>query len=69
MHKLISVAGGDKKRLSEAMLGLKQSNLDPKQHDKVYQTLNALLMCGGLGKMQHDSLGESNIEYDNTGSL
>ena len=69
MHKLLSVAGGDEKRLSGAMLGLKQSNLDPKQHDKVYQTLNALLIGNGLGKMQQDSFGESNVEHDDTGSL
>ena len=31
MHKLLSVAGGDEKHMSEAIFGLKQSNIDPKQ--------------------------------------
>ena len=58
MNKLLIRAGGDPKRLSEALSQLKTSNVDPKQQDQVYQTLNCLLGRGDEEAKGHETSEE-----------
>ena len=46
MNRLLTMAGGDPKRLREALSQLKSSKLDPKQQDQVYQALDTMLSGG-----------------------
>jgi hypothetical protein len=48
MNRLLMSAGGDPKRLGEALLQLQMSKIDPKQQNQVYHTLNKLLASGDM---------------------
>jgi hypothetical protein len=66
MKSLLMTAGGDPKRLGEALSELKGGNIDPKQHDQVYQALNQLLVKAEIQGTERE-MSESEASSEDEG--
>jgi hypothetical protein len=64
MNKLLTMAGGDPKRLREALAQLKCSNFDPKQQNQVYHAVNSVLSGRDLNERKNETSEEEEAGED-----